>query len=303
MSRSLYLSLAVLSLIWGGSFFFIKILLRNFDPWSIAFLRITFGLLAVVLVIALSRQRIRLQGLPWFPLLVVGLFNTVIPWGLIGFSETRLTSSMASILNATTPLWSTVIGMLLFQGKPTRNHWLGIGIGFFGLLVLLDVNPATIVSVDPTGLLCMLAAAIFYGFSSHYSKRHFSELSVYEISFGTLFAGAVASGLLTLLFGDFSVQPLVSWTNGLAFLGLGAFGSGIAFVLFFHLVQKGSPELATMVTYLVPGTAIVWGALLLNEPVTWNLLIGLVLILSGVYVSNQTGSILPRKHLHSSKAK
>ncbi|MFC4766828.1 DMT family transporter [Effusibacillus consociatus] len=299
MTRSLYFSLALLSLIWGGSFFFIKILLQDFNPWSIAFLRIFFGLLAILILLVPGSQKIRFKELPWLPLIVVGLFNTVVPWGLIALSETRITSSMASILNATTPLWATVIGMLLFQGKPTRNHWIGLGIGFLGLIVLLDINPATIVSVDLLGLFFMLTASLSYGFSSHYSKRHFSGLSVYEISFGTLLVGAVAGGMLTLLFGGFSAEALFSWSNLLALIGLGAFGSGIAFILFFHLLQKGSPELATMVTYLVPATAILWGYVLLNESVTWNLLIGLVLILFGVYVSNQRRAILTRKHLQS----
>ncbi|MFS1511012.1 DMT family transporter [Chengkuizengella sp. SCS-71B] len=287
MPRILFIVLILLSLIWGGSFYFIKILLEDFGPWTIAFLRSSFGLVTIVLIMLILRKPFEFRKMSWVPLTIMALINTAIPWTFIAFSETRLSSSMASVLNATTPLWTIIVGIVFFRAATNRMQWLGIGIGLIGLIILLDIDPVHIISVDLLGFACMIAATLCYAFASQLSKRLLKGLSMYQITFCTLFIGSLGSGSVALSIESISISHLVSWTNISVLIGLGVFGSGIAYILFYYLVQKGSAEFATMVTYLIPGTAIIWGYTLLGEEVKWSLLVGLVFVLSGVFLSSK----------------
>ena len=137
MSRSLIVSLVLLSLIWGGSFFFNKLLLENYGPWMIAFLRSAFGLAAITVIMLALRKPILFRSIPWLSIAVLALINTAIPWALIPLSETRITSSMASVLNATTPMWTIIMGLLFFKSSVNRLQWAGMVVSFIGLMVLL----------------------------------------------------------------------------------------------------------------------------------------------------------------------
>src|SRR4051812_42691621 len=128
MNRLLFSALLMLSLIWGGSFFFIKHLLEDFGPWTIAFLRSSFGLIAITTIMLVLRKPFELRKIQWFRMTVMALINTAVPWAIIGFSETRLTSNMASILNATTPLWTIVVGALIFKASTNRVQWIGMAV-------------------------------------------------------------------------------------------------------------------------------------------------------------------------------
>lgn len=290
MPRSLFFVLILLSLIWGGSFFFIKILIHDFGPWSIAFLRSAFGLLTIAIIMLVLRKPFAFGKIPWPAMAVMALVNTAIPWALIGFSETRLTSSMASVLNATTPLWTMIVGMVFFQAVTHRQQWLGMGIAFIGLLVLVGVNPVSFISVDLLGFSCMMAATFCYAVGSQLSKRLLKGLSMYQITFGTLLCSTIGSGIVAFAVEPISFAHLASPTNIVVLIGLGIFGSGFAYILFYFMVQQGSPEFATMVTYLVPASAIIWGYTLLNEEIHWSLLTGLAFILGGVFLASKKRS-------------
>jgi len=290
VGRTLYFALILLSLIWGGSFFFIKILLPDFGPWTVAFLRSAFGLATITGVMLILRKPFGFRSIPWLAMIIMALINTAIPWALIGFSETRLTSSLASVLNATTPLWTLVVGVLFFRVATNRMQWAGMGIAFLGLLVLVGVSPTSLASVDLLGFACMLGATLSYAVGSHLSKRLSNGLSMYQVTFGTLISALVGSGLMALIAERDSLAPLAKLPTLGAVVGLGVFGSGVAYILFYFMIQKGSPQFATTVTYLVPASAIIWGFTLLNEPVSWRLLAGLVFILGGVYLANRSGS-------------
>jgi drug/metabolite transporter (DMT)-like permease len=290
MSRSFYFALILLSLIWGGSFFFIKILLESFHPWTIAFLRSSFGLATIAIVMLIIREPFGFRKIPWLQMGLMAIFNTSIPWWLIALGETKLSSGMASVLNSTTPLWTSVVGVLFFKAASSRWQWVGMGVAFFGLIILLDINPVTIVSIHPAGLLFMLTATLSYAFGSQLSKKLIqSGLTMYQVSFGTLLWAAVSSGVVALLSEPFTLPKLAGLVNLSTVIGLGVFGSGFAYFLFYYLVRTGGPENATMVTYLVPVTALVWGYAILNEEIHWSLLVGLVLILGGVFLAGYRG--------------
>jgi drug/metabolite transporter (DMT)-like permease len=293
VSRSLFLVLVLLSLIWGGSFFFIKILLLDFGPWTIAFLRSALGFVTIVVLMLALKKPFGLKQIAWFPMAMVAMFNTAVPWALIAFSETRVTSTMASVLNATTPLWTLTIGILFFKAASGRMQWLGMLIAFVGIIVLLDVNPETFVSVDVLGFLCMIIATCCYAIGAQLSKRLQGSLSSYQITFGTLLSTMIGSGSVALTVESFSLSALSSGSTLGALVGIGVFGSGFAYVLFYYLVQKGGPEIASLVTYLLPLSAIVWGYTLLGEEITWSLLAGLILIVGGVFLTGKQEKVKP----------
>lgn len=287
MPLLLYVLLGLLSLIWGASFFFIKVLLESFGPWSVTFLRCLFGVLTLLVILLIRREKIQFNQIPWKIIIVVGILNSAFPWALIAFSETRISSSMAAVLNASTPIWTLIIGLLFFRISSSIYQFIGIIIGFLGILILFDIDWSTFQMTESLAVGAMILVTLFYGISSQLSKRHLQTISVYQIAFITLTVGAITSGSAAMFFetpawsqlGD----PVVFWS----LIGLGSLGSGIAYIIFFVLIQKGSAEFATLVTYLVPPFAIMWGYIFLSETLTLSLFVGLFVILLGVFISGR----------------
>lgn len=283
----LYMALITLSLIWGTSFYFIKILVEDLGPWGVVFVRCSLGALTLLLIMFFHRKSVMLKELPWKALLIVGLLNALVPWGLIGISETKISSSLASIVNATTPIWTSVIGVLFFAIALTFKQWFGVFIGFIGILILIDLNITQLFNEDLIGMGTMIAATLCYGFSSQFTKRHLQGISVMMISFITLLVGALGSLFLLTFSGTPMQMDALSIESIIAMIGLGVFGSGLAYLLFYYMIQKGSAEFATTVTYLVPITAMFWGWFLLDEHIPTHAIFGLILILIGVYLSTR----------------
>ncbi|MBE0343091.1 DMT family transporter, partial [Paenibacillus sp. 28ISP30-2] len=263
------------------------LLLHHVGPWTIVFLRSSFGLIFIVLLMLLMRKPFEFRSIPWKSVILVALVNMVLPWALISFSETRIASSMASVLNATTPIWTMLVGLVLFGAIFHRMQWFGMGLAFVGIVILLGINPVSIISVDPVGFGCMLLATLCYGFGTQLSKRFLSNLSMYQATVATVLGATAAGGIMMAMVDrpDLSVVVIPGVLGSL--IGLGVLGSGVAYILFNYMILRGSPEFASSVTYFVPVSAIVWGFLLLNEHIGWNVLTGLVLILGGVFMANQ----------------
>lgn len=287
MPLLLYVLLGLLSLIWGASFFFIKVLLESFGPWSVTFLRCLFGVLTLLVILLIRREKIQFNHIPWKIIIVVGILNSAFPWALIAFSETRISSSMAAVLNASTPIWTLIIGLLFFRISSSIYQFIGIIIGFLGILILFDIDWSTFQMTESLAVGAMILVTLFYGISSQLSKRHLQTISVYQIAFITLTVGAITSGSAAMFFETPAwsqlADPVVFWS----LIGLGSLGSGIAYIIFFVLIQKGSAEFATLVTYLVPPFAIMWGYIFLSETLTLSLFVGLFVILLGVFISGR----------------
>lgn len=287
LPRSVYAALILLGLIWGSSFYFIKVLLDDFGPWTITFLRSACGLIIIVLIMLVMKKPFAFRSIPWIAVSIVALINTSVPWALIGLGETRITSSLASVLNATTPICTIVVGMLFFGAKSGKLQWLGISMATIGVVILVGDKPDSFQSVDVVGVVCLLAAACCYGFGSQLSKRLLNVGSLYQITLGTLLGSAITSGIVALAVEPVSLTPLAAPSVIGMIFGLGGLGSGVAFLLYYYTIQKGTPEFTSMVTYIIPSTAIFWGFILLDEKMHWNLLAGLVIILTGVFLAGR----------------
>ncbi|MGE5701783.1 MAG: DMT family transporter [Clostridia bacterium] len=293
MSRSLFVVLFVLSLIWAGSYYFIKVLLQDFGPWTIVFLRSALGLAVITTVMIVRKKSFGFKNMPWVSMAIMAFINTCIPWAIIGFSEMRLDSSMASVLNATTPLWSLMLGVVFWRAVTHRLQWIGMGTAIIGLVVLLSQNLTSMNSVDRLGFIGMIVASFFYGLGSQLSKRLLDILSTYQVTFGTLLFSMLGSGSIAFSLETIPYSQLIVPSNMAVLAGLGIFGSGFAYILFYWIVQKGGPAIATMVTYILPVFSLVWGYTLLDESIHWSMIVGLALILTGVFLAGRKKGMRP----------
>jgi drug/metabolite transporter (DMT)-like permease len=282
----LYSALIVLSLIWGTSFLFIKVLLSTLPPAAVVFGRCLFGALMLFVIFLYLKKKFQFKKTPWLKLLLVGLMNNAIPWLLICSSEMKLSSSMASIINATTPIWTLIIGFIFFSTILRKRQWIGILVGFAGIFILSDLKFGDLHSGNLIGITLMSGATLCYGVGAQLSKRYLSQLSIIETSFFTLVISTLISFIMMLVLVPQSLPALFNVHLLVPFIGLGALGSGIAYILYYYLVKEGSPEFASLVTYLVPVSAIIWGALLLKEKIHFSMIIGLLVIFSGVFISS-----------------
>jgi drug/metabolite transporter (DMT)-like permease len=239
------------------------------------------------LIIAFRKDWKGLKGLPFGIIVLVSLLNNAMPWYLIALSETQITSSYASLINATTPIWTLIIGFLFFQNKLRLLQWLGIALGFFGIIILSGVDITSIKDQSIVGLFTMVGATLCYGYSTHLTKKYLSTASVTMISFSTLLVSALISFIVVLLTDRTIFKMILEPSIFGSLIGLGVFGSGFAYLLYYYCIQKGSPEFASLVTYLVPISAMVWGAVILKEEIHFSMITGFILILAGVYVSSK----------------
>jgi len=284
-----YIALITLSLIWGLSFVFIHILSEPAGVWGTVFIRCIAGALLLAPLLWVKRKQI-IKPIPWKSLLIVGVFNAGLPWGLIALSQTQINSSLAAVLNAFTPIFTGLIGILIFSTVLFKRQWIGIGIGFVGILIIMDFNLSVLFGESFVGIGTMILATMCYGFSSHYARKHLKDAGIIFVTTCTLVVGAIVGGLGMLLTQPTQLAHLANDMNGeilFAIIGLGFFGSGIAHLLFFYLMSKKSPEFATSVTYLIPVSAIFWGSFLLDETITIHMIVGLVVILCGVYLTTR----------------
>ncbi|MEK0312903.1 DMT family transporter [Cohnella sp. 56] len=290
MRRTLLALLLLLSLIWGGSYYFIKVLLEAFEPWTIVFLRSALGLAVIAAHMAWAGKPFGFRGMPWGAAAVMALVNTCLPWAIIGLSETRIASGMASVLNATTPLWTLALGIVFFGAAARRAHWIGMSVAVAGLVVLLGPGLTSGGRIDSRGAAGMLAASFLYGLGSQLSKILLQKITPYQATFCTLLFSMLGSGVMALATERVSVRELAVPHHLSVLVGLGVFGSGVAYILFYRIVQEGGPEFATMVTYLLPAFSLLWGFSLLGESVRLHMAAGLALILAGVFVSSRNAA-------------
>jgi drug/metabolite transporter (DMT)-like permease len=296
-SRSSWLpGYILLALIWGSSFLFIKVGVRELHPLHLTLGRVLAGTLAVLVVVLLTRTRLPREPRVWGHLTVVGMLGVVIPFTLFGYGEQRIPSMLAGIWNATTPLFVLPIAALVLRTeRMTVRRVIGIGLGFLGVLVVLgvwqQVGGATL-----TGQLMCLGAAVCYGIAIPYQRRFLSGPSVSGVAVPAgqlLTAGAVLLVLAPLAGGPPPRPTALSPEVVASVVALGALGTGLAFLLNFRVIRFAGANVSASVTYLLPLVATVVGVLALGERLTWYQPVGATIVLAGVAVSQ--GMLGPRR--------
>ena len=280
-----YLALAV---IWGCSFLFIKVGLEALTPAGVALSRLVLGLATMLVVSALTRTRLPHRA-TWVPLFAAAALMTSIPWTLFAFGEERVSSALAGVINGATPLMTLVAILLAFpEERPTRERIVGLMVGFAGVVVV--VGPwETSGGAAWLGIAACVIAISCYGISFPYVRRRLAG-GARAIPLPPI---ALATGLMAM--GTVQALPIAAVTGVttapvttnvvLAMVGLGCVGSGIAYVLNFRVIAASDATTASTVTYLTPLVAVVVGAGVLGEHVTWNQPAGGVLVVLGAAVA------------------
>ena len=276
---------ALLALIWGSSFLSIKVAVDVLAPVDVAFGRVSLG--AAVLVIALAARR---QALPrgravWGHLFVIALFGNSIPFLLLAEGETRISSVLAGIWNATTPLLTLVVAtFMLPDERPTPRRVAGLLAGFAGVLVVLGPW-RSVGGGELAGQLMCLGAAACYGIAFPYTRRFVAGRpdSGMALSAGQLMWSAAQLGVATAFIGG-SPKPIEIDTVA-AMLALGVLGTGFAYILNYAVVRLAGATTASTVTYLVPLVSTALGIAILGEHLVWNQPAGAAVVLASVAYS------------------
>jgi drug/metabolite transporter (DMT)-like permease len=286
-------SYLVLALVWGFSFYFIMVGLEVFTPVGVAFSRIAFGAVTLIILSLVTKTPLPPRW-SWKYLFVASVLWVSIPWMLFGFGETRVSSALAGIINGATPLMALVAIVLVFpEEKPTRERMLGLAVGFVGILVVVGIwntgGADNGTSIDLLGVGALILAIACYGVAFPFARRYLTGPNARE----PLEPLALATGLL--LWGLVITGPIVAFTGInqapvtvgplLAVSVLGIFGSGVAYLLNFRVVTEADATTASTVTYITPLVAVIVGALLLNEDITWNQPVGGLLVVLGAAVA------------------
>lgn len=283
-----------LSAIWGSSFLFIKVADRALAPATVALVRVAIG--AATLLCVLTVRRLSLPRVPrvWAHLAVVALIGNALPFTLIAYGETHISSVLAGIWNAATPLLTLLVALVILrEERPTRSRLLGLAIGFAGVVCLL--GPWSGLSGGALlGDLACLAAAALYAVAFPYTRRYLTPLGLPApaLAAGQLICASIELALLAPLLGGQvgRISPAVIGS----LLALGALGTGVAYVLSYGLIERAGATTASTVTYLIPVFATVLGILVLGEQLQWNEPVGAVIVLLGVAISQDRLSGLTR---------
>ncbi len=277
----------VLGAIWGSSFLFIKIGVESLGPFTLVTLRVTFATLLLAAVIRLARQSLPRDRVVYRDLAILAVINIVIPFSLITWGERSIESALASILNATMPLFTIVIAGLALREEPiTLNRLVGLIVGFGGVVLLVSGDLGSSGQQNQlTGELAVALAAASYACGAVFTRHRMRGIRPMVVAAGQVWMSLPIMALLALLF----EHP---WTTDLrpealfAVIWLGVLGSGIAYLISFRLIARWDATRASLVTYLLPAVGIVLGVVFLSEHVDARVLLGTVLIVGGVALVN-----------------
>jgi drug/metabolite transporter (DMT)-like permease len=278
--------LVLLGAIWGASFLFIKIGVQAMAPEILVALRLSIA--SIVLVGVLYARGLRLPSSlrVWGNFLFLGRVGLIFPYLLITWSEQSIPSGMAAILNATTPLFSVLLAYALTREEQLSGlRLLGLAIGFVGVVVAVGVANLDLSRADTRAQLAVLLAAACYGVAGIYGRRAFRDIPALVPATGQMLAGAIIIVPLALaLHGIPSPMPPALALGAVA--ALAVFGTAFAYILLYWLMARMGATRTSMVTYLLPPFALVYGALFLHEAIELNALAGLGLVIVGILLAN-----------------
>ena len=284
----------------------IKIAVQEIGPITLVAFRALFGLLFGVVVIFIQRVQWPRSLKEWHPLLLLGLTNVAIPFFLISWGEQSIDSAVASVLDATVPLFTILIAhYLLHDDKVTLPKVIGLLIGFAGVLVLMSKDLFNASTNSLLGQAAVILASAFYAVSSVYVRKTTEEMPGIMRSAIPLISASAVMWLSTFVF-ESPVQLPQLGITWIALLWLGIFGSGLAFVMAYYLIHEIGPTRTTMVTYLFPLGGVILGVTFLNEELTWQLITGAVLIVLSLVVANwepKKQKVRETQEVRSSRAK
>ena len=277
-------SLFALSVLWGGSFFFIGVAVKELPPLTMVTMRLIIAALALYAVVRATGVKMPRGVRTWLAFAWLGLINNVVPFSLFAWGQTHITGGLASIINATTPLFTVIVAHLLTHDeRMTVRHILGAAIGLAGVAAMIGTGVGSFFSDSVLAQLACLFASICYAFAGVYGRR-FAGMGISPLAAAT--AQLAASGFIILpvmlLVDQPWALPAPSVSAVAAIIGQALFSTALAFVVFFHLLATAGATNVALVAFLSPITAIVLGTAFLNERIEAAHLIGMAIISIGL---------------------
>lgn len=282
MSGRDWTTLMVLSVLWGGSFFFLAVALKELPPITIMLLRVALGALPLLVFLRLRGEALPTSASIWGMFVILSLLNNALPFVLYAFAQLRIASGLASILNATTPLWGVLIAHLFTRDeRATPAKIVGVLLGFGGVAVMIGTGAH--LGGEAIAILMCLGATLSYAFAAVYARR-FRPLGIPPLTVAT--GQLIGASVLLLPFSLVLERPwtiippsLVTWA---AIAGFALICTSFAYWLYFRLLASAGATNALLVTFLIPVTAILLGALILGEALEPRHYVGMALIALGL---------------------
>jgi drug/metabolite transporter (DMT)-like permease len=279
MNTANLLRLILLAAIWGGSFLFMRISAPVLGPAVLIELRVLLAalfLLAVAFVLGKRAAPLKLRE-HWKHYLILGFFNSALPFLLFAFAARTLSASVLSVLNATAPMWGAIIGAIWTRQPVKARTALGLVLGTVGVALLVGFDKVSGQPGAAVALVAALAAALCYSIASLYA-RSAKAVAPFANAHGSMWSSALLV-LPALAFFPPTGQPTAAVAGSV--IALGVLCSGIAYLLYFRLIEEIGPTSALTVTFLNPVFGILWGALFLGEVVGWYTIVGSAIVLAG----------------------
>ena len=285
MRKSWLPAYLALGLVWGCSFIFIKLGLEFLTPFGVAFVRCALGAITLLIVVKLMKIDLPKERSTWYKLWVVAMLLNVAPGILFAYAQLHVTSVLAGIINATTPLATLVVMLIAFREEKLKAEQIyGLLLGGLGVMVVLGIWEG-IGDNQLTGVIALLIAVTCYGISFPYSKRNIIPLGLKPEAAATTQLIMAAITLLPFYLYDGISQDNYRPVNIFAMLALGILGSGFAYIWNFSIIAAAGSSIASSVTYLTPVVAVFVGWLFLGEVIVWHEPVGALLVILGAAVS------------------
>jgi drug/metabolite transporter (DMT)-like permease len=293
MTAQEWAMLLLLSVLWGGSFLFIGIAIKEVSGFSIVAFRVLLASLVLSLVVIWSGRKFAFHKEALLVFLGMSLFNNIIPFNLIAFGQSQIESGLASILNATTPIFTMLIAHFFTRDEKMGSRKVaGVLLGFSGVVVLF-AGRDLMVSGALIGQLACIGASISYGISGVFGRRLTNlKLEPLVLASGQLMMSALIMVPLALIIDQPFSKPMPSLTTLIAMTILGVVSTAFAYILFFKILTRAGATNISLVTLLVPCSAILFGTLILNEALGLREIAGFLVIGIGLLVID--GRILDR---------
>ena len=277
MTSAGFARLLLLSALWGGSFLFTRMAVSAVGPAWLILARVSLAAIFLWCVARWFKKSLQATKY-WRHYLVLGFFNSALPFLLFAYAAQTITASLLSILNATAPMWAALIAVVWFKSELSLSKWLGLAIGLAGVIVLAGVESMTLPEGGMLAIAAGLGATFSYGIATNYTKFA-PNVESFANAHGSMWAATLVMipvALATPIPAEISLMP-----TGFAVLALGVVCSGVAYLIYFRLIADFGGVSALTVAFLIPVFGTLWGAWLLGEPVTWATIVGGLLVLLG----------------------
>ena len=285
MRKSWLPAYLALGLVWGCSFIFIKLGLEFLTPFGVAFVRCALGAITLLIVVKIKKIKLPSDKSTWRKLWILAMLLNVIPGILFAYAEVHVTSVLAGIINATTPLATLIVMLIAFREERLKiEQIIGIIIGAIGVMVVLGIWQG-VGENQLTGVIALLIAVTCYGISFPYTVRNIIPLGLKPEAAATTQLVMAAITLLPFYLYDGISQDNYRSASLFAMLALGILGSGVAYIWNFSIIAAAGSSIASSVTYLTPVVAIIVGWVFLGEALSWFEPVGALLVIIGAATS------------------